>query len=220
VTGRPPPRSLPSPKPAAQTVTMIPPGHPRPGWPQNCKAGPAEPWRPGWPGPWSHRRSHRPAWPPSSPRRAVNGSATRSAGCSCTHPLAAVASAADSSPNFSRWPPSETFPTCGWKPVPNGRPRPLFGGRAASPSPPDLLPICLHRLGGGKSRVAGEDTPPCSASVRRPPSLPGAVNLASRPVPSEGVRAAGVLERAVEASEARDGEAQRTRSERRPGGPE
>jgi hypothetical protein len=29
----------------------------------------------------------------------------------------------------------------------------------------------LRRLGDGKSRVAGEDTPPCSASVCRPPSL-------------------------------------------------
>ena len=29
-----------------------------------------------------------------------------------------------------------------------------------------------HRLGGGKSRVAGEDTPSCSASVCRPPRLP------------------------------------------------
>jgi hypothetical protein len=29
-----------------------------------------------------------------------------------------------------------------------------------------------RRLEGGKSGVAGEDTPRCSASVRRPPSLP------------------------------------------------
>ena len=54
--------------------------------------------------------------------------------------------------------------------------------RLPTPSPP--LAVCptvaparahsssvVHRLGGGKSRVAGEDTPSCSASVCRPPSL-------------------------------------------------
>ena len=55
------------------------------------------------------------------------------------------------------------------------------GGLSAIRRPPSLWVTMgqrslgstqLHRLGGGKSRVAGEDTPSCSASVRRSPSLP------------------------------------------------
>ena len=57
--------------------------------------------------------------------------------------------------------------------------RPMLCERSPTPEPSGnagadglLGSTQLHRLGGGESRVAGEDTPPCSASVGRPPSLP------------------------------------------------
>ena len=60
--------------------------------------------------------------------------------------------------------------------------------RLPTPEPPGIAGVWslgstqLRRLGGGESRVAGEDTPSCSASVRRPPTLrstPGQRSLGS-----------------------------------------
>jgi hypothetical protein len=41
-----------------------------------------------------------------------------------------------------------------------------------TPKPPSaVVAWVVHRLGGGKGLVAGEDTPSCSSSICRPPSL-------------------------------------------------